>query len=232
MNRFDQLTEIQSIDMRIEENIRSRREAETRLGDKETLVASQKSLEETNRIVNEIRARLRSLELEENGMGDKIKEVEARLYDGRTNNPKELSGLEQDDEMLKRRRNEVEDKMLEAMVQLETAEAENSRNRAVLDQVSAETSGAAAHARVELEDLEAAAAKLSLAREQLCARIAPADLAIYENLRREKKGRVLVHIKGSACEVCGFSVPSGLASRVRVGNEIEFCSNCGRILIA
>jgi uncharacterized protein len=232
MNRFEQLAELQDIDMRIEENVRSRREAEARFGDDASLIASQKTVDDTNRLANEIRARLRSLELEVDGIEEKIKEVEARLYDGRTTSPKELSGLEQDAVMLKRRRNQVEDRMLEAMAQLETTEAAHVANRAALDKVSAETNTTTTRARAALEELEGALAKLNVARGQLSAQIAPADLAVYENLRREKKGRALARIKGSACEVCGFAVPSGVASRVRVGHELEFCSNCGRILIS
>jgi uncharacterized protein len=232
MNRFDLLAQIQDVDIRIEENNRSRREAEARLSDSTTLDASQQAVADAEHRAHEIQTRLRSLELEANGIGDKIKAVESRLYDGRTSNPKELSGLEQDAEMLKRRKNEVEDQELEAMAQLEAAEAARARNREILEKVSAEMTTVASRARLTLEELRAADAKLTSTRQHLCSQIPAADLTIYENLRREKKGRALAHIKGPACEACGFSVPSGLASRVRMGQEMEFCSNCGRILIA
>jgi predicted nucleic acid-binding Zn-ribbon protein len=232
MIHLDRLVDLQAIDIRIEENARSRREAEASLADESSLDASHAALDNSDRHANEIRARLRSLELEANGIGDQIKTVEARLYDGRTINPKELSGLEQDAEMLKRRKNEVEDRMLDAMGELETAETTHGTNRSVFDRVSAERSAVTAHARAELAELEEAAFRLRRAREQLCAQIAPTDLTIYENLRREKKGRALAHIKGSSCEACGFSLPSGLASRARFSKELEFCNNCGRILIS
>lgn len=232
MNRFDQLTELQSIDIRIDENLKSRREVEARLNDEGGLAASKGTVDLTDRHAHEIRARIRAMELEVKGVDDKIKEVLGRLYDGRTSNPKELSGLEQDVEMLRRRKREIEDQMLEAMVELEAVEAELSTDRAGLEKVTAETTNALDHARAELEILTATAAKLSDARAHLCSLVSPSDLTIYESLRHEKKGRALAHIKGSSCDVCGFSVPSGLASRVRVGQQLEFCSNCGRILLS
>jgi uncharacterized protein len=232
MNRLDLIAQLQEIDIRIEENDHARREAEGHLTEQARLVASQQLVDEAERRTHEIRTRLRSLELEETGIGERIKGVESRLYDGRTSNPKELSGLELDAEMLKRRKTETEDQELEAMAMLEASETALRINREALERISSEVSAAAARARLVLEDLHKAYVKLSSARGQLRARISPADLRLYDDLRSEKKGRALAHIRGSACEACGFSVPSGLASRVHMGQEMEFCSNCGRILVA
>jgi predicted nucleic acid-binding Zn-ribbon protein len=54
---------------------------------------------------------------------------------------------------------------------------------------------------------------------------------VYEGLIKSKKGRAVAHIKGAACSACGFAIPSGLASRARVGEELVFCVNCERILV-
>ncbi len=231
MSRLDLLIELYTIDMRIDENSRARQEAEARLADDAEVVAAQQAVDVTSQQVHELRARLRSLELEVDGLGDKIKGVDTRLYDGRISSPKELRGLEQDQFMLKRRKSEVEDRMLEAMAQLETAEAALTTQRTTLDRISADRSASTARDRNAIEELRSAADKLKHAREQLSAQIAPGDLAIYESLRRDKRGRALARMKGAACEACGFAVPSGLASRVRMGQELSFCVNCGRILI-
>lgn len=232
MNRIDQLATLQDIDIRISENLRSRRAAEARLTDDGSLVAAQQALDLSTQSANEIRARLASLDLETRSITAKIGAVEARLYDGRTINPKELTGLEQDDEMLKRQKSEVEDRTLDAMVELENLEATRAADLARFERINAESSGAATHAHAELESLRQEASKLKAVREQLAAHIPAADLAIYERLRQEKKGRALAHVKGTACEACSVTLPSGLASRVRVGEELSFCTNCGRILIS
>lgn len=231
MNRLDQLAELQSIDMRIDENSRARREAEAVIKNNSALAPLQQSLAAGAAESKETRARLVALELEVKGIEDNIKMVESRLYDGRTSNPKELSGLEQDEEMLKRHKAQVEDLMLEEMARLETLERAERATRDALVKASGERSGAVIHATDTLANLDAGAAKLRQSREALLSRLPPGDVGIYENLRREKKGRAVSRLRGPACEVCGFSLPSGVLSRVRVGQEIEFCSNCGRILI-
>jgi predicted nucleic acid-binding Zn-ribbon protein len=231
MSRLGLLAELQAIDMRIAENSRAKREVHERLDDDVELVTAQQTVDAAVLHANEIRARLRSLELEVNGIIDKIKTVDARLYDGRITSPKELTGLEQDELMLKRRKTEVEDQMLEAMSQQETTEAALTGHRAALERISAFRSTSTARDQAALEVLKSTADKLNQAREQLCVQIAPGDLAMYETLRHDKKGRALSRMKGTACETCGFSVPSGLASRARVGQELTFCPNCGRILV-
>ncbi len=231
MNRLDLLTELYAIDMRIDGSSRAQRQAEAHLADDAEVVAAQQAVDVTTQQVHELRARLRSLELEVDGLGDKIKGVDTRLYDGRVSSPKELRGLEQDEVMLKRRKSEVEDRMLELMAQLETAEAALTAQRTTLDRISADRSASTARDRNAIEELGSEADKLKHAREQLSAQIAPGDLATYESLRRDKKGRALARMKGAACEACGYALPSGLASRVRMGQELSFCVNCGRILI-
>lgn len=231
MSRLDQLADLQAIDIRIDEQARARREAEALLANNSALVSFHQTLAETTAHAKEIRARLTSLELEANGIEEHIKTVESRLYDGRTSNPKELSGLEQDSVMLKRRKSEVEDRMLEAMAELETVEMAERSGRQALEQAAGARSGAVTRATVAIESIDATTAKLRDSRQHISTLLVPADLAIYENLRTEKKGRAVAHIKGSSCEMCGFSIPSGVASRARVSQELEFCSNCGRILI-
>lgn len=231
MNRLDQLAELQTIDMRIDENSRARREAEAVIGNDSALSGLHQALASGATQTKEARARLAILELEVKSIEVNIKTVEERLYDGRTSNPKELSGLEQDVVMLKRHKAQVEDTLLDAMVRLEALEDAERANRDALGKASGERAGAVMRATESMAGLEAASAKLIKSREAVVARVAPGDVTIYENLRREKKGRAVSHLRGPACEACGFSLPSGVLSRVKVGQEIEFCSNCGRILI-
>ena len=69
-------------------------------------------------------------------------------------------------------------------------------------------------------------------RDELRARLSEVDLQVYDSLYESKKGRAVAHVKGSSCAACGYAIPSGLASRARMGEEIVYCANCGRILVA
>lgn len=231
MNRLDQIAELQSLDIRIEENARSRREAEKRIDDQSSVLDSREAVDQTERKLREIRTRVKSFELEASGIGEKLRGVEKRLYDGRTSNPKELEGLEADSQMLKRNKSDVEDRLLDTMAEQEEAEAILASEQSLLEKATTEASASTARARRDLEEIENRETKLKSDRERLRAQITPEDLSLYEGLRREKKGHAVARLKGSACDGCGCSLPSGLLSRVRVGRDIEFCNNCGRILV-
>jgi len=137
MSRLDLLQDLQAIDMRMDDGIRTHREIETRLADESAVTSAQRDADSTQSHLATLRARLRTLELEEQSLMDKIKSVDQRLYGGRVNNPKELSGLEQDAQMLKRRQSELEDQMLQVMAETENAEADALAKRAALEKISA-----------------------------------------------------------------------------------------------
>jgi predicted nucleic acid-binding Zn-ribbon protein len=231
MTRLDLLRELQDIDTRIADNARTRQEISARLADDSATRAVQAEFDNAQRALHAQRAQLRALEMQADAYAEKIKGVDARLYGGTVSNPKELSGLNQDEQMLKRRKNEVEDQMLDTMAAIETAERAVNEKRAALEKT--QQLRAASNARDEhaLRELEKRAAELAHAREQIIQHLNADDARVYENLRREIKGRAVARIKGVSCSACGYEVPNAIASRARVGEELAFCVNCGRILV-
>ncbi len=232
MNRLTLLDELQTLDIRIEENLHARKQLEAHLADETTVDAGQKAYDAATRQEHDLRAGLRNLELEVKGLDDQIRQVDGRLYGGKVTNAKELSGLNRDEDMLKRHKGELEDKMLELMARLETAEAAVAAQRANLDHLKTTRVAETNHDRAKLQTLEATAAQLDQARRDLRTQIPIADLQVYDALYQSKRGRAIAHIKGSSCAACGYAIPSGIASRARVGEELVFCVNCDRILIS
>lgn len=230
MTLLDRLNDLQAIDIRIEDNARARQETAKRLADDSTQRAAQSAFDDATRRAHEIRAHVRALELEVNGLDDKIKSVTARLYGGKVTNPKELSGLDQDVKMLRRRLSELEDQLLGTLAEVDSAETEMTNLRAAHDKIVRARNESVARDTAALRELGTAGEELRHARAHAAAQIPAVELQRYESLRGEKKGRAVTHLKGTACALCGFTVPSGLASRARVGEELVFCSNCGRIL--
>ncbi len=230
MNRLELLNALQRIDIRIEENRRATQEAQTRLANDAALVAARNDLDVSKRQTGDRRARLRMLELEADGIGERIKELDARLYGGRVSNPKELDGLQHEELMLKRQKSEIEDRMLELMAEIETAEVQVKAKSKALEKITAEWAASMTHDQAQLAELASGLEKLTAQREHLRTQIASADLQVYDDLTRAKKGRPGATIKGVSCSACGFQVPSGVASRTKMG-ELAFCTNCGRILV-
>jgi predicted nucleic acid-binding Zn-ribbon protein len=230
MNQISLLVELQNLDMRSDENAAARAALETKLADASALASARVALETFGKQAHALQAQLRALELETNGLAEKLKQVNERLYSGRITNAKELAGLNQDEKMLQRRKSELEDKELALMEQIENADAVTREKRAAYEKLAAETNARNEKERAELQKLDALDPALARKRDAIRAQLPAETLRAYDDLRRTKKGRAVAHIKVASCAACGYAVPSGLISRARLGNELVFCANCGRIL--
>ncbi len=232
MNQVSLLVELQNLDTRSDENAAARALLETKLADASAAHTLRAALESSEKQAHELKAKLRALELETNGLADKLKQVNERLYSGRITNAKELAGLNQDEKMLERRKSELEDQELALMEQIENAENAAKEKRAAYEKVASETTARNQRERAGLDTLAASDTDLVRKRDALRAQLPIETLRVYDDLRRMKKGRAVVMMKATSCTACGYEVPSGLISRVRLGNELVFCANCERILAA
>jgi predicted nucleic acid-binding Zn-ribbon protein len=158
----------------------------------------------------------------------KIKLYEEKLYSGRINNPKELSTLQKDIDLLRGHRTPFEDKSLELMESIESAEdtiakAEIAmqRHKEALEIHRRELSGQLKYLGAELADLEAR-------RVALVADI-PVDAEAQYQLLRKQKGKAVAKVEQGSCRGCGISVTAAWLHRARAG-EIVRCTNCNRIL--
>lgn len=230
MNTITLLVELQNMDMRNDENAAVRARVEKSLADAAELDAARAALAQSDTNISALKAQLRSLELEAQGLTEKIKQVNERLYSGRITNAKELAGLNQDEKMLERRKSELEDRELALMEQIEAADHRITDTRAAFEKISAQTAARQDKDRAMLSQLDASDAELARKRDALRAQLDANTLRVYDHLRATKKGRAVAPLKNTSCSACGFAVPSGLISRVKVGTELVFCTNCERIL--
>lgn len=162
----------------------------------------------------------------------KIEETEAALYGGKVRNPKELQDLQNEAAALKRYRNVLEDRQLEAMQVEEEAEA-TSRS---------------ASAQAEIERARLAERRATLIEEQsrllkeipnfddersATANSIPAEeLNLYDNLRRQRRGLAVALVKDRTCSACGTTLNAALLHVTRSAIQITRCDSCGRILYA
>jgi len=208
------------------------REIEASLGETEELRRARLDLEEAEKALHKLQAKLRDLELENAGLGDKIKANEQRLYGGTVKNPKELTSLQEENAYLRRRRSHLEDVILEVMIEVEEAQERADGARTHLTQVEEQW-------RVEQERLTAEQAALQdklhalqERRQTLRTALPPDDLEIYDDLRRRRGGLAVSILKEGICQGCQMSLPSSKAQQARQGDVLVFCGSCDRILYA
>jgi predicted nucleic acid-binding Zn-ribbon protein len=224
------LYRLQSLDSEGDEKRRRLTEVEDALGEDKALQQARQAVKRAEEQVREWAVKQRDLELEVQGFADKTARDEQRLYSGTIRNPKELEDLQAEVAALKRRRQQLEESLLEVMLEREEAEAEQSRAQSHLDEVQAGWTAQQADLVEERDELQAKLAEIEQAREALLPGIAAGDLATYEALRLRKGGLAVALLRDGTCGACGVGIPPRLEWQLRQG-ELAPCSNCERILV-
>ncbi len=162
----------------------------------------------------------------------KIEHNQTAQFGGKIHTPKELQDLQSEQGALERRRTELEDEQISAMVMLEQAdiamkEADSNLRRA---EQSAESEKALL--RGEQVSLKGDLEKANAERQAIFSSI-PEDLAMtYEKLRQQKKGVAVATISDESCTACGSTLTPADCQAARSPSTIINCPSCGRILYA
>jgi len=232
MSRAASLLQLQSIDLELDANRARLGAIEIALGDDPAVKQAQRDVVDAQAQLHAGRVVVQNLEYDGQTLGQKIAEVESRLYGGVVTNPKELQDLQNEGASLRRRREALEEKQFEAMLAVEAAEVRGAEAQHRLQQAEAAASAAHGNLREERERLRTAVARLEINRGASVAGIPAGDLELYTRLRQSKKGRAVSQLDEGACTACGVAPSSSRIQDARQGNDIILCGNCGRILCA
>jgi predicted nucleic acid-binding Zn-ribbon protein len=230
MTKGADLYRLQGFDSEGDKKRRRLKEIEAALGESEALRQARRGVENAEKRTHSWARKQRDLDLQVQGLADKLSREEQRLYSGAIKNPKELEDLQAEVAALKRRRQQLEGDLLEAMIEREDAEAEQAEAQKHLDEEQANWSASQAELTGEREKLQEELAEIEQARAGLLPSIDAGDLAIYEGLRRRKGGAAVVELRDGTCGGCGVAVSPVLEWQLRQGKLVT-CSNCERIIV-
>lgn len=203
---------------------------DTAMKDDAALRQARQTLEEEERRAREWQTRQRDLELEIASLAEKTSRSEDRLYGGTVTSPKELADLQAEIGSLKRRRQKLEDQLLEAMIEREGAEEARDEARAHLGETESIWSTKQDNLRTEREALEQRLQEIEQRRNEVTSRLEGSVLATYERLRKTKGGRAVARVRDDICTVCGVRISSSAEWKLREGKLIH-CDACGRMIV-
>ncbi len=230
MSESSNLYRLQCLDSEADAKQQRLREIEAALRESEALRQARRAAEDAHAQAQRCALRQRDLELQAQGLADKIVRSEQRLYEGTIKNPKELDDLQKDIASLQRRQQQLEDELLEVMLEREEAENAHTQAQARLEEIQAWWSAQQADLLNEREALQGRLGEIERARATLLPQIEPGALSTYQHLRRRKGGVAVAQILDGACSACGVALSPGLEWQLRQGKQ-ACCSNCERILV-
>ncbi len=159
----------------------------------------------------------------------KIKEEETRLYSGRIKDPREQVAVQQHVESLKRHLETLEERALEAMLELEQSQETLTALQRRFQEQKAVWMSQREALEQEQEAIVAHARRLKAKREAIVQQLPPAELKRYETLRKKLGGLAVALLNGRSCGGCGASLPTSVVQQVRAGEMVK-CPICGRLL--
>lgn len=161
----------------------------------------------------------------------KIGREEQRLFSGSVSNPKELGSLQAEVAMLKRKKGEVEDTLLEVMVQKDQAaetaaslESERGEAAAESKELTAKVAALTGEIDVELQQHTAA-------RTEVAASLPQELLDMYDKIRAAKAGVGVAALEAGTCQGCHTKLPAKEIERLKAEGGLQRCDNCRRILV-
>jgi predicted nucleic acid-binding Zn-ribbon protein len=228
MNVAKQLYRLQELDLEIESGERALRQVASQLGESQAVINAQKQLETEQKHLDDLSRQQRSAEWEIDDITTKLKAAEEQLFGGKVENPKELTNLQHEVEAFKTRRNQLEEKALEIIEQVEQCEARIAKINGELDKLTAEWRRQQKELSGELAGLKDSLADLKAKRQRLADEIDPSAFEFYQDLRKGK-GIAVARVEQGICRGCRISLPTTDLQQARSGNLVQ-CSSCGRIL--
>lgn len=171
------------------------------------------------------------LEGEISVLEEKLQREQQRMYSGQVANPKELSNLQAEVEMLSRRRSGLEDELLESMVARDAAVSTLQSLSSEREELAISVSELGSDVGRLSGEIESDLAAHQRARDELRSGL-PEDLvALYEKIRSAKGGVGAAALERDTCQGCHTKLPAREVERLRAEGGLQRCDNCRRILV-
>jgi len=228
MSLAGQLYRLQQLDLELQKKQQELTEVENQLSDNKALVAAESGLASQTEQLQDARKRQKSSEWELEDLQEKIRQIDGKLYGGKTKDPKELVNLEKEAKGLKSQTRTKEDALLGLMSQVEEIEAGARTARGELERLKKEWEQTQEIARPRKNEIEIAIAELKRERNGLAGQIDSQALSTYERIRLTT-GQAVVKVEKGRCLGCHITVPTSQWQKARAGDLIQ-CNNCSRLL--
>ena len=226
------LFRLQQIDTQLDRARARLREIQAALEEDSAVRAAQAKVAARDGELQEGAKSLRRAEQDVQSQRIKIEQTEASLYGGKIRNPKELQDLQNESAALKRYRDVLEDRQLEAMIAVEEREnayaAAVAELEAVQKSIEVQNASLVKEQSTLLKDVE----RLENERQAAKSSLEAPEVRIYEQLRLTRNGIAVAKVTDRACAACGSTLSAALLSAARSPNQITRCSTCNRILYA
>ncbi len=226
------LYELQQLDTQIARTRRADAALDTGTQAAQAAAAARAEADGQSAALHRLQGDLKDSELKLKSVEAKRKTYHDRLYQGSITNAKELGNIEKEIAALGRQRSDLDERILELMEQVETAQtaqraAEQTAQEADTRHADTVAAYRARHGALSLEltDLTRRRGESAVLIED------KALLKRYEDIRAKAGGLGISKIEDGNCGACHMSLPSTVIKEVKEYAAPQRCESCGRLLL-
>jgi uncharacterized protein len=208
------------------------------LKDNEELKSRSEELEENNKALKEAEDSLGKLEKERRKFEDnislkteKIKKNEGRLSSGTITNAKELVSLQEEIVSLKKVIEELENKMLDIMIEIDDKTEEVNELKETSDKLGKYVSRISDEIEGSVTVLEEKNKRLNEFREEVIKRIPEDVYEDYESLKKRKSNIAIGYVKGNICSACNMELSVSDVDKLNDVDALYKCPLCRRSVV-
>jgi predicted nucleic acid-binding Zn-ribbon protein len=228
MSLAGQLYKLQQFDLELQKKQQELNGAENQLSDNKALVVAESKVASQKEQLEDATRKQKSSEWELEDLQEKVRQIDSKLYSGKTKDPKELVNLEKEVKGLKSQIRAKEDALLGLMSQVEEIEVEVKTTTEELERLNQEWKQRQEIFRPRKSEIETVLAKLRGDRNGLAQQIDSEAFNVYERIRLTR-GQAVVKVERGRCLGCHITVPTSQWQKAKAGDLIQ-CNNCSRIL--
>jgi predicted nucleic acid-binding Zn-ribbon protein len=228
MSLTGQLYKLQQLDLELQRKQQELSEVNHELSDNKTLVAAESKLSSHKEQLEDVSRKQKNSEWELEDLQEKIRQIDSKLYSGKTKDPKELVNLEKEVKGLKSQIRPKEDTLLGLMSQMEEIEANVKTIVEEIERLKREWKQKQETFGQRKSEIETLLAKLKEDRVALAQQLDSEALNIYERIRLSR-GQAVTKVERGKCQGCHIAVPTSQWQKVKAGDLIQ-CNSCSRIL--
>lgn len=228
------LWELQAVDQSLEEISREIKQKELVM----LLKEKQKNINDIQAIIEKEEKEIAHLEKRTKELEDELADLEIKkqvqeekLYQGNSNNLKELENMKLKLEKIKEKISLLEDRALENMDILEDKVHLLNQHKGQLTLLKKEyAKGVKLYQKnkIELTDRKA---QVERKHAELKSLLSESLLEIYQRVQKTFKNRGIAKVEKGFCSGCRVEIPIMHLKNIKTGDNIYTCEQCGRILI-
>ena len=202
--------------------------ANSRLESDPEVVEREETLAEARVVQAAAAARVRESDHEREAHRSRLRTREKELMSGRIRNPTELLQMSDEVKHMKERFAEEEDAEMKLMEDADAADEGLREATNQLEQARKQSAAEEPEIRSELKTWAAELAEVESERDAVWEQVPPPAQAAYSRMRVRP---AVAQVINNQCSACHVTVTSSGMQKLRGGEELVHCENCGRILV-